>query len=137
LQQTATVELKDDADNVRYDKVSRRLWLRYGDGGLAAIDPESGKQVADIKLNAHPESFQLENEGKRIFLSAPERLERGKFLSSAESYSLARGDFDDRLRPGIKLNGSQSGTWTRQMRERNAITRSFVTTQSGKGAADL
>jgi hypothetical protein len=71
LQQTATIELKDDADNVRYDNVSRRFWVGYGDGGLAAIDPESGKQVADVKLDAHPESFQLDTRGKRIFVNVP------------------------------------------------------------------
>jgi DNA-binding beta-propeller fold protein YncE len=71
LQQTSTIDLKDDADNVRYDKVSRRFWVGYGDGGLAAIDEESGKQVADIKLDAHPESFQLETKGKRIFVNVP------------------------------------------------------------------
>jgi DNA-binding beta-propeller fold protein YncE len=71
LQQTATVELKDDADNVRYDKSSRRFWVGYGDGGLAAIDPDSGTQVADVKLDAHPESFQLETNGKRIFVNLP------------------------------------------------------------------
>jgi DNA-binding beta-propeller fold protein YncE len=60
LQQTAIIELKDDADNVRYDNASHRFWVGYGDGGLAAIDPESGKQIADVKLDAHPESFQLE-----------------------------------------------------------------------------
>jgi DNA-binding beta-propeller fold protein YncE len=71
LQQTATIELKDDADNVRYDAASRRFWVGYGDGGLAAIDLESGKQVADVKLYAHPESFQLETSGKRIFVNVP------------------------------------------------------------------
>ena len=71
LQQTATVELKDDADNVRYDQASRRFWVGYGDGGLAAIDPESGKQVADVKLDSHPESFQLETNGRRIFVNVP------------------------------------------------------------------
>ncbi len=71
LQQTATIELKDDADNVRYDAVSRRFWVGYGDAGLAAIDPQSGKQVADVKLDAHPESFQLETKGKRIFVNVP------------------------------------------------------------------
>jgi DNA-binding beta-propeller fold protein YncE len=71
LQQTATIELKDDADNVRYDNVSRRFWVGYGDGGLAEIDPESGKQLADVKLDAHPESFQLETKGKRIFVNVP------------------------------------------------------------------
>src|SRR5713101_3962021 len=71
LQQTATIELNDDADNVRYDAVSRRFWVGYGDGGLAAIDPQSGKQVADVKLDAHPEAFQLETKGKRIFVNVP------------------------------------------------------------------
>jgi DNA-binding beta-propeller fold protein YncE len=71
LKQTATIELKDDADNVRYDAVSRRFWVGYGDGGLAAIDAESGKQTANVKLDAHPESFQLETKGKRIFVNVP------------------------------------------------------------------
>jgi DNA-binding beta-propeller fold protein YncE len=31
LQQTATIELKDDADNVRYDNVSGNIWVGYGD----------------------------------------------------------------------------------------------------------
>jgi DNA-binding beta-propeller fold protein YncE len=71
LRQTATVDLKDDADNIRYDKASQRFWVGYGEGGLAAIDPETGKQVADIKLDSHPESFQLETNGKRIFVNVP------------------------------------------------------------------
>ena len=71
LQQTATVELKDDADNVRYDNVARRFWVGYGSGGLAEVDPENGKQVADVKLDAHPESFQLETKSKRIFVNVP------------------------------------------------------------------
>jgi DNA-binding beta-propeller fold protein YncE len=36
---------------------------------LAAIDPATGKQVADVKLDGHPESFQLERKGKRIFVN--------------------------------------------------------------------
>jgi len=71
LQQTVTIELKDDADNIRYDNVSHHFWVGYGGGGLAAIDPESGRQVADVKLDAHPESFQLETKGKRIFVNVP------------------------------------------------------------------
>jgi DNA-binding beta-propeller fold protein YncE len=71
LQQTATIELNDDADNIRYDNVARRFWVGYGEGGLAAVDPESDKQVADVKLDAHPESLQLETKGKRIFVNVP------------------------------------------------------------------
>jgi DNA-binding beta-propeller fold protein YncE len=71
LQQTATIELKDDADNVRYDDASRQFWVGYGEGGLAEIDSESGKQIVNVKLGAHPESFQLETKGKRIFVNVP------------------------------------------------------------------
>src|SRR5215472_12615713 len=71
LQQTAAIDLKDDTDNVRYDVSSRRFWVGYGEGGLAAIDPVSGKQIARVRLDAHPESFQLETKGKRIFVNVP------------------------------------------------------------------
>ena len=71
MQQTASTDLKDDADNVRYDSVARRFWVGYGEGGLAAIDPESGKQITHVKLDAHPESFQLETKGTRIFVNVP------------------------------------------------------------------
>jgi DNA-binding beta-propeller fold protein YncE len=65
------IDLKDDADNVRYDAVARRFWVGYGEGVLAAIDPQTGKVLADVKLDAHPESFQLESKGKRIFVNVP------------------------------------------------------------------
>jgi YVTN family beta-propeller protein len=71
LQPLATVDLKDDADNVRYDPAAHRFWVGYGDGALAAIDPVSAKKLADIKLDAHPESFQLESHGPRIFVNVP------------------------------------------------------------------
>ena len=71
LRQVARIDLKDDADNVRYDTASRYFWVGYGSGGLAGIDPASGKQIADVKLDAHPESFQLETRGKRIFVNVP------------------------------------------------------------------
>jgi DNA-binding beta-propeller fold protein YncE len=67
LEQVQLIDLKDDADNVRYDPDARRFWVGYGDGALAAIDPQTGKVLATVKLDAHPESFQLEAKGKRIF----------------------------------------------------------------------
>jgi len=39
---------------------------------LAAIDPERGIKVADVKLGSHPESFQLETRGNRIFVNLPQ-----------------------------------------------------------------
>ena len=67
----AVVRLGDDADNVRYDAAARRLYVGYGDGALAAIDPASGKLLGQAKLAAHPESFQLEHDGSRVFVNVP------------------------------------------------------------------
>ncbi len=75
LAEAGRVDLKDDADNIRYDRAAKLLWVGYGDGGLAAIDPASGRQVADIKLEGHPESFQLETKGPRIFINVPDEQE--------------------------------------------------------------
>src|SRR5262249_34112043 len=51
-----TVDCKDDADNVRYDAEAKLLYVGYGSGGLAVIDPAKGTKVAEIPLEAHPES---------------------------------------------------------------------------------
>jgi len=60
----------DDADNVRYESADNQVWVGYGSGALGAIDKDGGK-TADIKLDAHPESFQLEKNGSRIFVNLP------------------------------------------------------------------
>jgi DNA-binding beta-propeller fold protein YncE len=71
LQQLSELSLKDDADNVRYDATSRRIYVGFGRGGIAVLDPSDGKQIASIKLSAHPEAFDLEKQGKRIFVNVP------------------------------------------------------------------
>jgi hypothetical protein len=71
LRQLGAVDLKDDADNVRYDPATGRFWVGSGEGGLAAIDAQSGKEVANIPLDGHPESFQLDTNDKRIYVNIP------------------------------------------------------------------
>ena len=66
-----SVKFYDDADNVRYDATARRVYVGYGSGGLGIVDPVNGNQLGDIKLDAHPESFQLEKSGPRIFVNLP------------------------------------------------------------------
>ena len=68
----AVVRLGDDADNVRYDTVARRLYVGFGNGALAAIDPAAGKLLGQVKLAGHPESFQLERAGSRVFVNVPD-----------------------------------------------------------------
>lgn len=65
------VNLKEDADNVRYDGDARRVYVGYGGGALAAIDPRQGRIVAEVALPGHPESFQLEAKGNRICVNVP------------------------------------------------------------------
>jgi len=76
-QQTARVEGLDDADNVRRDSRTGLIYVGYGDGGLAVVDPRTWKVASKIKLAAHPESFQLERDGKRIFINLPDAKKVG------------------------------------------------------------
>ncbi len=66
-----SVKFSDDADNVRYDAKARRVYVGYGSGGLGIIDAATGDQLGEIKLEGHPESFQLEKSGPRIFVNIP------------------------------------------------------------------
>src|SRR5207302_316629 len=51
-----TIALRKDADNVRVDRETHRVYVGYGGGALAVIDPISRKQIGDIPLPGHPES---------------------------------------------------------------------------------
>lgn len=68
-----TINLGGDADNVRYDDESGQIFVGYGDGGLAMIDPQNGQVINRIKLEAHPESFQLEKVSGAIYLNVPNK----------------------------------------------------------------
>jgi DNA-binding beta-propeller fold protein YncE len=65
-----TIGSADDADNVRYDGAGR-VYVGYGSGALAVVDATTGKRLGDIKLAGHPESFQLEKNGLRVFVNVP------------------------------------------------------------------
>lgn len=61
----------EDADNVRYDAQARKVYVGYGSGALKALDATTGTPSGDIALPGHPESFQLEKKGPRIFVNVP------------------------------------------------------------------
>jgi YVTN family beta-propeller protein len=65
-----TIAYGKDADNVRYEASADRIWVGYGEGALGALN-QSGTKLANIALGAHPESFQLESNGTRIFVNLP------------------------------------------------------------------
>ena len=68
---TKAVRLGDDSDNVRYDPAAKRLFVGFGGGALAAVSPADGKVLGEAKLSGHPESFQLERSGSRVFVNVP------------------------------------------------------------------
>jgi DNA-binding beta-propeller fold protein YncE len=70
-QKTSGIKLTDDADDVRYDEKSDKIYVGYGDGGIAVIDAGTRKQIADIKLPAHPESFQIDIKEGKIWVNLP------------------------------------------------------------------
>jgi DNA-binding beta-propeller fold protein YncE len=71
FQTVGELNLEDDADNVRYDEVKGKIYIGFGSGGIAVVNARDGKQVGSIKLSAHPEAFQLEKNGNRIFVNVP------------------------------------------------------------------
>jgi DNA-binding beta-propeller fold protein YncE len=69
------LDFGDDADNVRYDAAHKQVWVGYKDGVLGVLDAATNKREGDIYLDAHPESFQLEKNGTRIFVNVPDAHE--------------------------------------------------------------
>lgn len=65
------IALGDDSDNVRYDGAAKRLYVGYGSGALGAMSPADGTVAGRAALAGHPESFQLERSGPRVFVNVP------------------------------------------------------------------
>jgi DNA-binding beta-propeller fold protein YncE len=71
------VDLGDDADNLRVDQINNNnlVVAGFGSGGLAIIDARSRKKLVEIGLKGHPEGFELEPGGKRVFVNVPDSRE--------------------------------------------------------------
>src|SRR4051794_37765671 len=69
--ESGSIDLGEDADNIRVDAASNRVFVGYGSGGLAEIDPATNGKVLDLPLPAHPEGFQLARSVRRIFVNLP------------------------------------------------------------------
>jgi DNA-binding beta-propeller fold protein YncE len=66
-----TVRVGDDADNVRFDAATDRIYVGCTAGALAVVG-SGGNVLSRIPLAGHPESFQLERQGSRIFVNVPD-----------------------------------------------------------------
>jgi YVTN family beta-propeller protein len=104
-----TIDYGDDADNLRYDAGKQTTVVGYGSGALGEIDTE-GRKAAETKLDAHPESFQLEKNSPRIYVNLPKSrkiavIDRDKHAITATwgtgiafaNYPMALDEADHRL----------------------------------------
>jgi len=67
------VSFGNDADQLRYDSSAQRIYVGYGDGadsGIGVIDTRTWQKLPDnFPLRVHPESFQVDEVGHRIFVN--------------------------------------------------------------------
>jgi len=69
-----TLDFGTDTDNLRYEPVEKRIYLGYGDGAIAMVDPAKMERFPrEYALGSHPESFQFERKGDRIFVNLPDQ----------------------------------------------------------------
>jgi hypothetical protein len=70
LRPVATLQLGEDADNLRVDARSGMLVAGFGSGAIATVDPVRHAVVRSLKLPAHPEGFRLE--GDKVYVNLPD-----------------------------------------------------------------
>ena len=71
-QKTAIVHLASDADDVTYDSLSQKIYVAYGEGGIAVIDADNQEKIRDYSLPAHPERFRLDSNSHQIYVNVPD-----------------------------------------------------------------
>ncbi len=66
-----TVNVGADADNVHLDAAANRLYVGGGNGQISALNAVNGTRIVggDVALPEHPEGFQIETHGTRIFVN--------------------------------------------------------------------
>ena len=72
---TAKIDLGADADNVRYDPATQRVYVGFGDGAVGVISAKKTASVGQADVGVHPEAFEIEKAGRRIFVNAQNAAE--------------------------------------------------------------
>jgi YVTN family beta-propeller protein len=115
FQKTNTIKLSGDADNVRYDEVEKRIYVGYGNGGIAIIDATTFKLINEIKLSGHPESFQIDKSAKKIYANVPDEnqievidleknlvIDKWKMHDASSNFPMALDETNHRLFVGCR-----------------------------------
>jgi chromate transporter len=70
LRRVSRIDRLDDADNVRIAPTTGNVYVGFGHA-LAVISADGQNLLGSIDLAGHPESFQLESPGSRVFVNVP------------------------------------------------------------------
>jgi DNA-binding beta-propeller fold protein YncE len=110
-----TLGFGGDADNVRYDEQTGDIWVGYGNGGIGIVN-STGQNAGSVALGTHPESFQFEKNGDRVYINVPKQfgvavIDQKKRAAVAKwglggsfaNYPMALDDADKRLFVGCRL----------------------------------
>jgi DNA-binding beta-propeller fold protein YncE len=105
-----TVKFSGDADQLRYDPAAKRVYVGYGDGAIGAFDATTNKKIGeDFQVGVHPESFQLEKRGPKIFVNLASisqiavidrntrKIEKWKLQSAGTNFPMALDESHRRL----------------------------------------
>lgn len=71
LKPLRSIALGRDADDIRVDQSAARVYVAYGDGGIAVID-RTDRIVAKVALPAHPEGFEIDRRTNRLYANLPD-----------------------------------------------------------------
>jgi len=111
-----TIKLTDDADNVRYDSIGKKIYVGFGTGGMAVIDAVTLMPLTEIKLSGHPETFQIDKRAHKIYVNIPfqkqiEVIDLGinivsgiwKLKEAASNFAMSLDETNHRLFIGCRL----------------------------------
>ncbi|HTQ31003.1 MAG TPA: YncE family protein [Opitutaceae bacterium] len=116
LARIKTFSLSADADNLRYDAWTGRVYVGCRRGALDIVDAGADRILGDVSLDAHPEAFALETGGPRIFVNVPgaheiavvdrtaqKTIAHWPIGLAAANFPLALDETDHRLFVGCRL----------------------------------
>lgn len=115
FQKTNVIKLAADADNVRYVEAANKIYVGYGTGGIAIIDATTFRFISEIKLPAHPESFQIDQQEKKMYVNVPDKKEidvidllqnkiisQWKITAASANFPMALDEADHRIFIGCR-----------------------------------
>jgi DNA-binding beta-propeller fold protein YncE len=115
FRKTNSIKLSADADNVRYDATAKKIYVGYGNGGIAVIDATNFKLLNEIKLDGHPESFQIDKAANKIYVNVPDEkqieiidltknvvIDKWKMTEATSNFPMALDNINHRLFIGCR-----------------------------------